>query len=65
MARGMNFEKPRLGKITCPSSLCLFQYQLEVSHCSDNGISVSSGKGLNFITNDLFLFFKIWWKQLL
>ena len=56
MARGMNFEKPRLGQNTCPSSLCLFQYPLEVSHCSDNRISVSLGKGLNFITNYMFLF---------
>ena len=30
----------------------------EVSHYSSKRISVSSGKGLNFITNDLFLLLK-------
>ena len=69
MARGMDFRKPRLGEYvhTAPSSLCLYQYPLEVSHCSRNRISVSSGKrGLDFITNDVFLLLKYdgncnWW----
>ena len=41
-----------------PSSLCLCQYPPEVSHCSGNRIPVSSGKGLTFNTNDVFLFVK-------
>ena len=60
MARGMDFRKPRLGEYvhTAPSSLCSYQYPPEVSHCSRNRISVSSGKGLNFITNDVVLLLK-------
>ena len=60
MARGMDFWKPRLGEYvhTAPSSLCSYQYPPEVSHCSRNRISVSSGKGLEFITNDVFLLLK-------
>ena len=66
MARGMDFRKPRLGEYTAPSSLCSYQYPPEVSHCSRNRISVSSGKGLDFITNDVFLLLKYdgncnWW----
>ena len=49
MARGIDFRKPRLGEYTGPSSLCVCQYQPKVSQCSRNRISVSSGKGLNFI----------------
>ena len=48
-------RKPRLGEYTTPSSLCSCQYPPEVSHCSDNRVSVSSGKGLNLITNYAFL----------
>ena len=55
MARGMDFRKPRLGEYTAPSSLCSYQYPPEVSH---NRISVSSGKGLDFIKNDVFLILK-------
>ena len=55
MARGMDLRKLRLEECTAPSSLCLCQYPPEVSHCSRNRISVSSGKGLNFITNYVFL----------
>ena len=55
MARGMDFRKPKLGEYTAASSLCLCQYPPEVSHCSRNRISVSPGKGLNFITNDVVL----------
>ena len=58
MARGMYFGNLGLGEYTAPSSWCLCQYPLEVSHCSRNRISVSSGKGLNFITNDVFLLLK-------
>ena len=60
MARGMDFWKPsyRLGEYTTPSSLCLCQYPPEVSRCSRNRISVSSGKRLDFITNDVFLLLK-------
>ena len=47
MACGMDFGKPRLGEYTAPSP--------EVSHCSRNMILVSSGNGLNFISNDVFL----------
>ena len=53
--RGMDFRKPRLGEYTAATSLC---YLPEVSHCSRNRISVSSGKGLNFITSDVFLLLK-------
>ena len=58
MARGMDFRKPRLGEYTTPSNLCLCQYPHEVSHCSLNRISVSPGKGLKFITNDVRLLLK-------
>ena len=58
MARGMDFRKSRLGEHKALSSLCLCQYPLEVSHCSGNRIPVISGKGLNFNTNDVFLFVK-------
>ena len=66
MARGMGFRKPRLGEYTAPSGLCSYQYPPEVSHCSRNRISVSSGKGLDLITNDVFLILKYdgnfnWW----
>ena len=66
MAREMDFRKPRLGEYTAASSLCLCQHPPEVSHCSRNRISVSSGKGLDFITNDVFLLLKYdgncnWW----
>ena len=44
MAREMDFRKPRLGEYTAASSLCLCQHPPEVSHCSRNRISVSSGK---------------------
>ena len=55
MARGMYFWKLRLEEYTAPSSLCLCQYSPEISHCSRNRKSVSSGKGSNFITNYVFL----------
>ena len=55
MAHGMYFRKLRLGEYTTPSSFCLCQYPPEVSHGSRNRISVSSGKGLNFITNYVYL----------
>ena len=55
MARGIDFQKPRLGEY----SLCLCQHSPEVSHCSRNKVSVSSGKGLNFFTNDEVLLSKI------
>ena len=55
MARGMDFRKPRLGEYTAPSSLCLCQYLPEVLRCARNRTSVTSGKGLNFITIDVFL----------
>ena len=55
MARGMDFRKPKLGEYTDPSpSLCM-----PVSaRGSQHRISVSSGNGLNFITNDAFLLLK-------
>ena len=60
MARiyGIDFRKPRLGECTAASSLCLCQHPPEVSHCSSNRISASSGKSLNFITNDVVLLLK-------
>ena len=58
MARGIDFWKPRLGEYTAPSSLCLCQYPPELSHRSGNRISVSSGKDLTFIANDIFLLLK-------
>ena len=61
MARiyGIDFRKTRLGECTAGfSSLCLCQHPPEVSHCSRNRISASSGKGLNFITNDVVLLLK-------
>ena len=58
MARGMDFRKPTSREYTAPSSLCLCHYPAEVKHCSRNGISVSLGKGLNFIANDVFLLLK-------
>ena len=62
MAREMDFRKPRLREYTAASSLCFFcQYPPEVSHCSCNRESVSPGKDLNFITNDVFVI-KIRWK---
>ena len=54
MARGMDFGKPRLGEYTAPSP----EVSREVSNFSRNMILVSSGKGLNFITNDVFLLLK-------
>ena len=68
MARGMDFRKPRLGEYlyTTPSSSYSYQYPPEVSHCSRNRISVSSGKGLDSIINVVFLLLKYdgncnWW----
>ena len=55
MARGNYFLKLRLKEYTAHPSLCLCQYPPEISYCSRNRISVSSGKGLNFITNYIFL----------
>ena len=52
MACGMDFGKPRLGEFTAPSP----EVSPEVSYCSRNMILVSSGKGLNFISNDVFLY---------
>ena len=59
MVREMDFRKPKLKEYTTPSSLC--QYPPEVSHCSRNRISVSTGKGVNFITNVVFLLSKYDW----
>ena len=61
MTREMDFRKPKLKEYTTPSSLCLCQYPPEVSHCSRNRISVSIGKGVNFITNVVFLLSKYDW----
>ena len=47
MARGMYFRKLRFEEYMAPSNLCLYQYPPEVSLCSRNRISVSSGKGMN------------------
>ena len=58
MACGMDFRKPRLAEYKDPSSLCLCQYAPEVSHCPGNRIPLSSGEGLTFNTNDVFLFVK-------
>lgn len=58
MAREVDFQKSRLGEYTAPSSLCLCQYPPEVSHCSGDRISVSLGKRLTFITNDIFVLLK-------
>ena len=44
MARGMNFEKPRLGQNTCPSSLCLFQNKA----MSEVRVSVKTGSFQNW-----------------
>ena len=54
----IDLRKLRLGECTAASSLCLCQHPPEVSHCSRNRISASSGKGLNFITNDVVLLLK-------
>ena len=51
MACGMDFGKPRSGEYTAPS----LEVSPEVSHGSRNMIIVSSGNGLNFISNDVFL----------
>ena len=51
MAFGMDFGKPRLGEYTAPSP----EVSPEVLHCSHNMILVSSGMGLNFTSNDVFL----------
>ena len=56
MAHGMDFWKPKLGEYTDPSSLCLCQYPPEVH--ATGWHEVSSGNGLNFITNDAFLLLK-------
>ena len=56
MARGMDFRKPRLGEHTAPSSLRTCQYPPEVSHCSRNRISVSSGNGLNLTSLQMMYF---------
>ena len=58
MALGMDFRKLRLGEYMAASSLYLCQHSPEVLHCSRSRISVSSGKGLNFITNDVVLLSK-------
>ena len=58
MARGMVFRKPRLAEYTAPFELVVMPVSAEVSHCLRNRMSVSSGKGLNFITNDVFLLLK-------
>ena len=58
MIRGAYFRKLRLEEYTVPSSLCLCQYPPEVSHCSRYRISVSPGKGLNFIPKYVFLITK-------
>ena len=56
MARGMDFRKLKLGEHKAPWSLCICQYRPpEGPHCSRNKTPVSSVKGLNFITNDVFL----------
>ena len=55
MAFGMDFGKPRLGEYTAPSPEVSLEVSPEVLHCSHNMILVSSGKGLNFISNDVFL----------
>ena len=58
MVCGMDFRKPGKREYTVALSLCLFQHPPEVSHCSRNRILVSSGKGLNFIKNDVVLLLK-------
>ena len=58
MVCGMDFQKPRKREYTVALSLCLFQHPAEVLHCSHNRILVSSGKGLNFIKNDVVLLLK-------
>ena len=58
VTREIDFRKPKLREYTAPSSLCLCQHPPEVSHCSRNRISVSRGKGVNFITNVVFLLSK-------
>ena len=55
MARGMHFGKPRPGRIHGPFDFVFQPYSPEVLHCSRNGISVSSGKGLNFIALIMYL----------
>ena len=56
MASGMDFRKLKLGEHTDPLSLCICQYRPpEGSHCSRYRTPVSLVKGLNFITNDVFL----------
>ena len=55
MACGMDFGKPRLGEYTAPSPEVSPEVSPKVSHCSRNMILVSSGNGLNFISNDVFL----------
>ena len=54
----MDFRESRLGEYTAVSSLGLCQYLPEVTHCSRYRISISSRKGLNFITNDVVLSLK-------
>ena len=58
MACRTEIWKHRLGEYTAPSSLCLCQCPPKVSHCPHNRILVSPGKGLNFITNSIFLLLK-------
>ena len=54
----MDFRESRLGEYTAVSSLGLCQYPPEVTHCSRYRISISSRKGLDFITNDVVLSLK-------
>ena len=58
MVREMEIWKPKLGEQKAPSSLCLCQYPLEVSHCSHNRISVRIEEDMNFITCYVFLSLK-------
>ena len=62
MARGMYFRKLRLEEYMAPSSLCLYQYPPEVSLCSRNRISVSSGKGMELYHKLCISGNKIRWK---
>ena len=54
------FSETLRGRIQGPSSLssCSCQYPPEVSHCSGKRITVSAGKGLAFITSNVFLLLK-------
>ena len=53
------FSGTQVGKTQGPFELVIIcQYPPEVSHYSSNWIPVSSGMGLTFNTNDVFLFLK-------